>query len=101
MRVRRMRGNGLRIFCVERLITHWFGVGLRPASYKLAASIGKIKPGMSDLEMTILSAVQRPGYQPLKPKALARKLGVPPGLHAVFKTTLKKLINSGRVELGK
>ena len=39
---------------------------------------------MADLTHQILAAVARKSYQPLKPKALARKLGVPPDEHAQF-----------------
>lgn len=56
---------------------------------------------MPDLEKTILAAVAHASYQPLKPKALARKLRVQPDHYASFKTTLRNLIKEGRLELGR
>jgi hypothetical protein len=35
---------------------------------------------MADLSYKILALVRKRGYQPLKPKALARKLGISTGL---------------------
>src|SRR5262249_19559772 len=56
---------------------------------------------MPELEDQILAAVARRNYQPIKPKALARKLGVPQGEYRDFRRALKDLIRQGRVELGK
>ena len=56
---------------------------------------------MSDFTPTILHELSRRDYQPLKPKALARKLGVPDGRYPEFRKTLKALTQDGRVELGK
>jgi ribonuclease R len=56
---------------------------------------------MSDLQTRILSAVAHSNYHPVKPKALARKLGLPAAQHGVFKNALKELIRLGRVEIGK
>src|SRR5262245_22738793 len=56
---------------------------------------------MPDLEKAILSAVAHSSYQPLKPKALARRLNIPSGLYAIFKTKLRNLVKEGRLETGK
>lgn len=56
---------------------------------------------MSDLEGSILAVVVHSSYQPLKAKALARKLRVPAGLYDRFKTALRSLIKAGRLEVGK
>lgn len=55
---------------------------------------------MSDLKTRILSTLALPSYHPLKPKALARKLGVTEGAANDFKTALKELIAQGRIEIG-
>jgi ribonuclease R len=49
----------------------------------------------------ILSYVRREGYQPLKLKALARKLEVPNPDYREFRDLVKGLIRQGRLELGK
>ena len=56
---------------------------------------------MPRLEDQILAAVARKGYHPLKPKALARKLGVPAPQYADFRRALRDLVRDGRVEVGK
>jgi ribonuclease R len=56
---------------------------------------------MPDLAEQILAAVGRKSYQPLKPKALARKLGVPQKLYGEFRSVLRELIRQGRVQFGK
>ena len=56
---------------------------------------------MSDLQTRILSAIAQPNYHPVKPKALARKLGVAAPQNNDFKEALKELIRLGRVEVGK
>ncbi len=56
---------------------------------------------MSDLIEQILATVSRRSYLPLKPKALARKVGVPGHQYAEFRKVLRQLIKSGRVEMGK
>jgi ribonuclease R len=49
----------------------------------------------------ILAHVRRESYQPLKLKALARKLGVPSADYREFRDRVKALIQQGRLELGK
>jgi ribonuclease R len=54
-----------------------------------------------NLEEQILAAVARKAYQPLKPKALARKIGVPAKDYGSFRWTLRELIKQGRLIVGK
>jgi ribonuclease R len=56
---------------------------------------------MLDLEAQVLALVGKKSYQPLKPKALARKLDVPVGRYADFRKVLRALLKDGRIELGK
>jgi ribonuclease R len=56
---------------------------------------------MHDIEKQIITAVYAPGYQPLKPKALSRKLGLSADQYADFKSAVRKLIKEGRLELAK
>ncbi len=57
---------------------------------------------MSRMELSeeILALVGKKSYQPLAPKALARKLGLPPSRYRGFRTALRELIQAGRLELG-
>jgi ribonuclease R len=54
-----------------------------------------------NLEEQILAAVARKNYQPLKPKALARKLAVPAKDYGSFRWTLRELVKQGRLIIGK
>src|SRR5262245_3310275 len=56
---------------------------------------------MADLETQIIATVGRRSYIPLKPKALARKLGVVGSQYAHFRNVLRTLLKQGRVQLGK
>ncbi|MBI2805762.1 MAG: ribonuclease R [Planctomycetes bacterium] len=56
---------------------------------------------MSDLQTRILSALAQPNYHPLKPKALARNLGITGPDYNLFKDALKNLIRLGRLEISK
>ncbi|HZZ82210.1 MAG TPA: RNB domain-containing ribonuclease [Gemmataceae bacterium] len=56
---------------------------------------------MSDLISRISATVAHPNYHPVKPKALARKLGLPTSEYENFKDALKELIRQGRLEIGK
>jgi ribonuclease R len=56
---------------------------------------------MSDLQSRIVSTIAHPNYHPVKPKALMRKLGLPPSENDNFKDALKELIRQGRIEIGK
>lgn len=65
----------------------------------LALSLSLIK--MPDLEERILTAIARKSYQPLKPKALARKLAISAGQYSHFRRVLQDLARQNRIELGK
>src|SRR5580658_5833424 len=52
-------------------------------------------------EEQILAAVGRRSYQPLKPKALARKLGFTTPQYPEYRKALKELLVQGRIELAK
>jgi ribonuclease R len=56
---------------------------------------------MSDYSDQILALLRRRNYSPLKPKAMARKLGVPAPQYADFRRSLRNLLRDGRIELGK
>src|SRR5947209_4356587 len=56
---------------------------------------------MMDLKSRILSEIAHPYYQPLKPKALARKLGLSGDSYPAYRTALRELIRLGRLEIGK
>jgi ribonuclease R len=56
---------------------------------------------MPKLEDQILATVGRRTYQPLKPKALARKIGVPAPQYADFRKAIKELVKQGRLQMGK
>jgi ribonuclease R len=56
---------------------------------------------MSILEEKILALVGQKDYQPLKPKALARKLHVPSSKYHHFRQVIRDLIQQRRLEVGK
>src|SRR5438874_6274400 len=56
---------------------------------------------MANLEEQIVSILARKSYQPLKPKALARKVGVPPSQYREFQNALRSLVKNNRAEIGK
>src|SRR4051794_10128219 len=56
---------------------------------------------MPDLEQRIVAALADRHYEPLKPKALAQKLGVPAPQYDQFKAVLRELIRQGRAEISK
>ncbi len=56
---------------------------------------------MSNLETQILAAVAKKNYHPLKPKALARRLGVPASQYGRFRNVMRGLLQQGRLEMGK
>jgi ribonuclease R len=56
---------------------------------------------MSSVEDRIVAAVSRKGYTPLKPKALARSIGVSADDYRAFRRVLKDLLREGRLELAK
>ena len=56
---------------------------------------------MSQFESQILTTVEKPEYSPVKPKSLARKLGIPEEDYTEFRQTLKALYKAGRIVFGK
>ncbi len=56
---------------------------------------------MSNYQTQIISTLSQPKYHPVKPKALARVLGISGDAYNEFKTALKELITQGRVEISK
>jgi ribonuclease R len=56
---------------------------------------------MPTLEDRIVAALAKPAYHPLKPKALARQLGLLAAEYSRFRHALKDLIRQGRAELGR
>ena len=54
-----------------------------------------------DLERTILDFVSRPGYQPVKPRVIARSLQLPADEAAEVKQAIKRLVRAGRLAYGK
>lgn len=56
---------------------------------------------MPDLDTKILALVNDSAYQPLKPKALARKLGLAGERYEDFKTAVRALVKDGRLLLAK
>jgi ribonuclease R len=56
---------------------------------------------MPDFTEPILAAISRLNYEPLKPKVLARKLGLPQKQYGDFRRDLRELLRQGRAEMGK
>jgi ribonuclease R len=56
---------------------------------------------MAELAEQILAAVSRKTYQSLKPKSLARKLGLPQSQYGAFRKALRDLVKQGRLVMGK
>jgi ribonuclease R len=56
---------------------------------------------MSDLSDKIVAHLRRKGYKPLKPRELAKKLGVSTPQYPEFRRALRELIGDGRIEIGK
>jgi ribonuclease R len=55
---------------------------------------------MPDLASQIVAALSARGYSPVKPKALARRLGLTTEQYAHFRKTVRDLVQQGRVEFG-
>jgi ribonuclease R len=56
---------------------------------------------MSDIADQVVAAVAKPNYQPVKAKALARKLGIPQVDYPNFRRLIKQLVKEGRLVFGK
>jgi ribonuclease R len=55
---------------------------------------------MTDLESRILDYVGRPNYQPVKPRVIAKKLGISEEGVSDFKRVLKRMVKSGKLVYG-
>ncbi len=58
------------------------------------------KSDSPDLEQRVLAYITRPGYQPVKPKVIAKKLGLSKDEVVELKRILRKLIKRGQVVWG-
>ncbi len=58
------------------------------------------KSDLPDLEQRVLAYIARPGYQPVKPKVIAKKLGLSKDDVVELKRVLRKLIKRGQVVWG-
>jgi ribonuclease R len=56
---------------------------------------------MRDLAALILNAISKKSYQPMSPKALARKLGLADTSYREFRGALRGLVKEGKAQLGK
>ena len=56
---------------------------------------------MAELSEQIVAHLRRKGYKPLKPRELAKKLGVSTPQYPEFRRALRELIRDGRIEIGK
>ena len=54
----------------------------------------------SDLEQAVFDLVNKPGYKPIKPRAIAKKLGIPKDRGVDVKKAVKRLVSSGRLAYG-
>jgi len=57
-------------------------------------------PAESKLDEAILQHVGRPGYQPVKPRVIAKKLGLDKERVAELKKSIKRLVRTGRLMFG-
>ena len=55
---------------------------------------------MTDLTSRMLHALARPSDTPVKPKVLARRMGVPDEQYPEFRKTLRALVRDARIEVG-
>ncbi|MBL8799522.1 MAG: ribonuclease R [Planctomycetia bacterium] len=56
---------------------------------------------MSDFHQKILNFISKKTYQPIKPKALARKLNIGADVYGDFRRALRDMIRQGQVEMGR
>lgn len=55
---------------------------------------------MEDFEITLLEYCQRPGYKPVKPRVIAKKLGLDEDGARELKRALKRLVKQGKLVYG-
>jgi ribonuclease R len=75
--------------------------GLRHSTFFRHWSFVILQQVMATLADQILALLARKTYQPLKPKALARKLGVTAVQYGNFRRTLRDLVREKRIEIGR
>ena len=56
---------------------------------------------MPDIAALILNTISKKSYQPMGPKALARKIGLADTSYREFRNALRTLLREGKVQLGK
>src|SRR5437879_707969 len=56
---------------------------------------------MTDLLTRIVHTVTRPSYTPVKPKVLAKRLGIGNDAYPEFRRTVREMIREGRIALGR
>ena len=54
----------------------------------------------TELTEAILQLVNRPTYRPVKPRAIAQKLGLPKAEGALVKKTIKKMVAARQLRYG-
>jgi hypothetical protein len=59
-----------------------------------------LTPEQTQLDEAVLQHVLRPGYQPVKPRVIAKKLGLEKDLAAEVKKSIKRLVRAGRLVYG-
>ncbi|MDA0657570.1 MAG: ribonuclease R [Planctomycetota bacterium] len=57
-------------------------------------------PNDLDFEEMVLEFVQRPNYQPVKPRIIAEGLKLAPDLHGAIKKAVKRLTRAGKIKYG-
>lgn len=58
------------------------------------------QPNSEDLQARLLEYVMRPGYQPVKPRVIAKKLGLSKELVPQVRQAVKRLVKQGKVAYG-
>lgn len=53
-----------------------------------------------DLEQRILEHIRQPGYQPVKPRVIAKQLGIPSDDMVLVRRIVKRLVDAGHLQYG-
>lgn len=64
------------------------------------AVVEKASKAARKLEPTVLAHVLQPNYQPVKPRVIAKQLGLPSELHKALKLAIKRLAKAGKLTYG-
>jgi ribonuclease R len=64
-----------------------------PISEKASAAARKLEP-------IVLAHVLRPNYQPVKPRVIAKQLGLPTEQHRALKLAIRRLVKAGKLSYG-